>query len=106
MDKKDSADYSGPLSPEEVAECDRELEERRRQFTERLNRELDERLDRELDRKLDRELDRKLDRELDRKLDRELDRNIERRIVHGIGGGICSAMARRLDRRTPPLYGS
>ena len=98
MDKKDSADYSGPLSPEEVAECDRELEERRRQFTERLNRELDERLDRELD--------RKLDRELDRKLDREVDRNIERRIVHGIGGGICSAMARRLDRRTPPLYGS
>ena len=102
MDKKDSADYSGPLSPEEVAECDRELEERRRQFMERLNRELDERLDRELDRKLDRELDR----ELDRKLDREVDRNIERRIVHGIGGGICSAMARRLDRRAPPLYGS
>ena len=98
MDKKDSADYSGPLSPEEVAECDRELEERRRQFMERLNRELDERLDRELD--------RKLDRELDRKLDREVERNIERRIMHGIGGGICSAMARRLDRRTPLLHGS
>ena len=76
MDKKDSAAYSGPLSPEEVAECDRELEERRRQFMERLDRELDELVDREID----------------------------RQIVHGIGGGICSAMARRLDRRTPPLY--
>ena len=76
MDKKDSVAYSGPLSPEEVAECDRELEERRRQFMERLDRELDELVDREID----------------------------RQIVHGIGGGICSAMARRLDRRTPPLH--
>ena len=82
MDKKDSAAYTGPLSPEEVAECDRELEELRRQDVERLDRELDERLD------------------------REIDRNIDRQIVHGIGGGICSAMARRLDKRLPPLYDS
>lgn len=94
MDKKDSAAYTGPLSPEEVAECDRELEELRRQDVERLDRELDERLDREIDRNIDRELDR------------EIDRNIDRQIVHGIGGGICGAMARRLDKRLPPLYDS
>ena len=42
MAGKDDAVYSGPLSPEEKAECDREMEEMRRQNFEQLDRDIDD----------------------------------------------------------------
>ena len=38
--------YSGPLSPEEKAECDRELEEMRRKNLEDMRKDIDESIDR------------------------------------------------------------
>ena len=42
MTEKNDAAYSGPLSPEEKAECDRELEEMHRENLRRFDKELDE----------------------------------------------------------------
>ena len=42
MTVKNDTSYSGPLSPEEKAECDRELEEMRRENFRRFDKELDE----------------------------------------------------------------
>ena len=42
MTEKNDAAYSGPLSPEEKAECDRELEEMRRENFRQIDKERDE----------------------------------------------------------------
>ena len=42
MTEKNDAAYSGPLSPEEKAECDRELEEMHRENLRQIDKERDE----------------------------------------------------------------
>ena len=42
MTEKNDLSYSGPLSPEEKAECDRELEEMRRENFRQIDKERDE----------------------------------------------------------------
>ena len=42
MTVKNDTSYSGPLSPEEKAECDRELEEMRRENFRQIDKERDE----------------------------------------------------------------
>ena len=42
MTEKNDGAYSGPLSPEEKAECDRELEEMRRENFRQIDKERDE----------------------------------------------------------------
>ena len=49
MTVKNDGAYSGPLSPEEKAECDRELEEMRRENFRRFDKELDERIRQRID---------------------------------------------------------
>ena len=49
MTGKNDGAYSGPLSPEEKAECDRELEEMRRENFRRFDKELDERIRQRID---------------------------------------------------------
>ena len=49
MTGKNNGAYSGPLSPEEKAECDRELEEMRRENFRRFDKELDERIRQRID---------------------------------------------------------
>ena len=53
MTEKNDASYSGPLSPEEKAECDRELEEMRRENFRRFDKELDERIQQRIQQRID-----------------------------------------------------
>ena len=53
MAGNDDGAYSGPLSPEEKAECDREMEEMRRQNFEQLRRDIDEDIKRSIDQSID-----------------------------------------------------
>ena len=64
MGERNDAAYSGPLSPEEKAECDRELAEMRRKLFEDLDKSLDERIQRTINRTIDRTLNRTIDRTL------------------------------------------
>ena len=75
MAGENSAAYSGPLSPEEVAECDREMEEMDRQDRERLARRIDERIE------------------------RSIKRGIELSIERGIARGFDDGMSEAIDRR-------
>ena len=52
--------YSGPLSPEEKAECDRELEEMRRKNLEDMGRDIDESIDRRIKQRIDRRIDQSI----------------------------------------------
>ena len=56
MAENDSAPYEGPLSPEEKAECDRELAEMERKFSEDLDAALDERIERSINRSINRSI--------------------------------------------------
>ena len=48
--------YSGPLSPEEKAECDRELEEMHRENLRQFDRELDEHIRQRIKQRIDDEI--------------------------------------------------
>ena len=67
MAGENSAAYSGPLSPEEVAECDREMEEMARQNRERLARRIDERIERSIERSIERGFDDGMSEAIDRR---------------------------------------
>ena len=54
---KERATYSGPLSPERKAECDRELDEMRHQVFEQMDRYIDEYNDRRIDRRIEKSID-------------------------------------------------
>ena len=54
---KERATYSGPLSPERKAECDRELDEMRHQVFEQMDRYIDEYNDRRIDRRIEKRID-------------------------------------------------
>ena len=77
MAESGSAPYSGPLSPEEKAECDRELAEMRRKFFEDLDKDLDDYI-----------------REC---TEWDFERDFELRTI----GGMSPAMAKRLRGRVP-----
>ena len=62
---KNPAPYSGPLSPEEKAQCDRELDEMRRQNFERIDRDIWQYAHPDIDQAIDRYLDQAIDRYLD-----------------------------------------
>ena len=70
MAGENSAAYSGPLSPEEVAECDREMEEMARQNKERLARRIDERIERSIERGIERGFERGFDDGMSEAIDR------------------------------------
>ena len=70
MAGENSAAYSGPLSPEEVAECDREMEEMARQNRERLARRIDERIERSIERGIERSIERGFDDGMSEAIDR------------------------------------
>ena len=54
---KERATYSGPLSPERKAECDRELDEMRHQVFEQMDRYIDEYNDRRLAQRIEKSID-------------------------------------------------
>ena len=56
MARNDGVAYSGPLSPEEVAECDRELEE--------MGRKLFEQIDRDIERDIELDIERDIERDI------------------------------------------
>ena len=62
---KERATYSGPLSPERKAECDRELDEMRHQVFEQMDRYIDEGIDRRLAQRIDRGIDRRIEKSID-----------------------------------------
>ena len=66
---KERATYSGPLSPERKAECDRELDEMRHQVFEQMDRHIDEGIDRRLAQSIDRYIDRYNDRRIKKSID-------------------------------------
>ncbi len=70
MAGENSATYSGPLSPEEVAECDREMEEMARQNRERLARRIDEHIERGIERSIERGIERGFDDGMSEAIDR------------------------------------
>ena len=70
MAGENSAAYSGPLSPEEVAECDREMEEMARQNRERLARRIDEHIERGIERSIERGIERGFDDGMSEAIDR------------------------------------
>ena len=53
MTVKNDTSYSGPLSPEEKAECDRELEEMHRENLRQFDKELDERIRQRIKQRID-----------------------------------------------------
>ena len=57
MAENNSAPYEGPLSPEEKAECDRELAEMERKFSEDLDAALEERINRSINRSIGEDAD-------------------------------------------------
>ena len=69
MTGKDDAAYSGPLSPEEKAECDRELEEMRRLNFEQLDRDIDEDIQRSIDRRIEQRIEQRIERSIERKIE-------------------------------------
>ena len=73
---KERATYSGPLSPERKAECDRELDEMRHQVFEQIDRYIDEGIDRRLAQSIDRYIDRYNDRYNDRRIKKSIDEYI------------------------------
>ena len=73
---KERATYSGPLSPERKAECDRELDEMRHQVFEQMDRYIDEYNDRRLAQSIDRSIDRYIDRGIDRRIEKSIDEYI------------------------------
>ena len=77
---KERATYSGPLSPERKAECDRELDEMRHQVFEQMDRRIDESIDRRLAQRIDRRLAQRIDRRIEKSIDRRIDRRIEKSI--------------------------
>ena len=79
MAGENSAAYSGPLSPEEVAECDREMEEMARQNRERLARRIDERIERSIERSIERGIERSIERGIERGFDDGMSEAIDRR---------------------------
>ena len=70
MAGENSAAYSGPLSPEEVAECDREMEEMARQNKERMARRIDERIKRSIEHSIERGIVRSYDDGMSEAIDR------------------------------------
>ena len=56
MEKNDAA-YSGPLSPEEKAECDRELEEMHRENLRQIGKERDEYIRRRIKERIKQRID-------------------------------------------------
>ena len=50
MARNDGVAYSGPLSPEEVAECDRELEEMGRKLFEQIDRDIERDIELDIER--------------------------------------------------------
>lgn len=77
MSESGSAPYPGPLSPEEKAECDRELAEMRRKFFE--------------------DFDKDLDAYVNECTEWDFERDFELRTI----GGMSPAMAKRLRGRVP-----
>ena len=65
---KERATYSGPLSPERKAECDRELDEMRHQVFEQMDRYIDEYNDRRLAQRIDRSIDRGIEKRIDERI--------------------------------------
>ena len=57
---KERATYSGPLSPERKAECDRELDEMRHQVFEQIDRYIDEGINRRIDRRIEKRIDERI----------------------------------------------
>ena len=57
MTEKNDASYSGPLSPEEKAECDRELEEMHRENLRQFDKELDERIQQRIRQRIQQRID-------------------------------------------------
>ena len=53
MTEKSDASYSGPLSPEEKAECDRELAEMHRETLRQIDKERDEYIRRRIKERID-----------------------------------------------------
>ena len=53
MTVKNDGAYSGPLSPEEKVECDRELEEMHRENLRQFDKELDERIKQRIKQRID-----------------------------------------------------
>ena len=56
MTERNDVAYSGPLSPEEKAECDRELEEMHRENLRQIGKERDEYIRRRIKQRIDDEI--------------------------------------------------
>ena len=73
---KNPAPYSGPLSPEEKAQCDRDLDEMRRQNFERIDRDIWQYAHPDIDQAIDRYLDQYIDQAIDRYLDQYMNDHV------------------------------
>ena len=60
MTEKNDAAYSGPLSPEEKAECDRELEEMHRETLRRIDRDVDEYVNKRINERINERINNKI----------------------------------------------
>ena len=103
MAGENSTTYSGPLSPEEVAECDREMEEMARQNRERLARRIDERIERSIERSIERGIVRSYDDGMSEAIDRRRRFEARERIRRARAEAGAAPDARGAPSRDLPL---